>query len=101
MEERSSQLILSPALFAQALIPVLAGASISAILAPPQWEAQDWAGESMLRKASSNPAGINSARTRSRGERIRNACGLNLDAFPRFYLEASSPTYTSNSPSRT
>ena len=37
-----------------------------------------WAGESMLRKASSNPAGLNRARTRSQGERITNACGLNL-----------------------
>jgi hypothetical protein len=32
----------------------------------------------MLRKASSNPPGVNRVSMRSRGERIINACGLNL-----------------------
>ena len=46
------------------------------------------AGELMGRKASSNPAGVNRASTRSRGERITNACGLNLG------INTHSPAFT-------
>src|SRR5215471_17251895 len=63
-----------------------------------------WAGELMLRKASSTPEGANKMSSRSRGDRIMKACGLNRGRkihSPVFPLKTSSPTYTSNSPSRT
>ena len=41
-------------------------------------------------KTSSKPAGVNKARRRSRGERITNACGLNLG------MNTHSPSFTLN-----